>query len=660
MKKKTIARKTLLPVLFCFAVLLGIFFFSSFRFIRGFLTDDRQATLEAMVDNFDRVARKEAEDGNLSTETELRKFLLAYGDDLCESYDIDYFSAFTPYFDTVEIEYFTVSNRKELEDAPGVQDAKRAEGRIVRYRISEEFRKVWNGEKRISTIEYDNEYGHELCSFVKITPPCGKELIVTLEYSMNGIYAVTDGLFRSLFLAVAVIFLLSLLAIGLSLRENVTKPAGAVSEAMNRFITDGARSGVRITEEYKGEFGTIGGAFNRMADHIDAYIDDISALRSSEERQKAEMDIASKIQSGFLPLPESHFSGCDIYACMRPAADIGGDLYDYLKLDEDRMLIMIADVSGKGISAAIFMVAAITLMHEFAKMNLGPAEILERTNRSLTEKNPQLLFVTAFVGIYNNRTLEFTYSNGGHNTPYLLSGGAKPLEGSHGTILGLFSDETYTQMSVKLLPGDILYLYTDGVNESVDKNEKLFGDRKLSELLSAFRPSYTENLVNYVNHALESFSEGALQHDDITMLSLTAKEKTDVLLPADCAKFPEVKKLIFESRIPEEIKMPLCVAAEEIFINICSYAYEKNPSEENRVHVFLSLSDHTELRFEDNGVPYDPREGAIESSEDYDMDTQIGGLGKLIAFTIADDVRYEYKENRNILTLIKYQGERFS
>lgn len=651
--KKTIAKKTLIPIAALFMLFTCICFVLSYQFILRFINEERTSSLESIAVDFSFHMQKEAEEGHLSTEDELKSFLQDYGDDIVESFGLDYVSSFIPHFEQVEIEYLTVSNSKALDSDPAVLEAKNSTSPIARTYISDEFRLVWSGEKEISTIEYSNEYGHELCSFVRVTAPYGQDVIVTFEASVEDNYKAAIKLFRELAIVVGGMYLVSFLVFYLSLKRNVSTPARAVSKAMTRFITDGSRSSIRLDENVNGEFGSISRAFNDMAENIDTYIADISALKSQEERQKTEMEIAQKIQTGFLPQPKAYFGGCDICATMKPARQIGGDLYDYLQLDDDRMLVMIADVSGKGVSAAIFMVATTVLMHQYAKMNLGPAEILKRTNASLAEKNPLLLFATAFVGIYDNRTLEFTYSNAGHNLPYLLRGGVKPLGGSSGTLLGLFENEEYAQSTVKLAPGDILYLYTDGVNESTNKNNEFYGREKLEWLLGQYKPSFSESLVDYVCGALAEFAQGAGQSDDITMLALTAKAKKDVRLRPNTREFPKIKELILESGIPEENKLPLCLCAEEIFVNICSYAFGDEVPEEECVQVSLSLSDHTELRFEDGGVPYDPRT-QVTTIEEYDVDAQIGGLGKLIAFSIADDVRYEYTQKKNILTLIKY------
>ena len=685
--KKTIAWKTLLPILLIFIVAINAFFAVSYRYILHRLNEDTISKLEDIAGTFCYCMQKEAEYGHLENEEQLRTFLQSCGDSLHENFDLDYVSAIVPDFENTTLLYFSVSCDEARESDPAVREAKYSNRPVQRTVISEEFRLVWDGKKDCSTIEYDNEYGHELCTFVKAAAPYGQEFLITFEASMGDIYAETRELFRVLALVIGGMAVLAFAAFYLSIRRNVTEPARIVSEAMNRFISDGERSGIRLEENIDGEFGSICSSFNRMAENIDRYIADIRTLKSGEERRKAEMNIAAQIQEGFLPPAEGYFSGCDIRAMMQPAREVGGDLYEYLQLDDDRMLIIIADVSDKGISASLFMVAAIILMHQYAKMNLGPAEIFERTNQTLAEKNPLNLFLTAFAGIYNNRTLEFTYSNAGHNLPYLLSGTGRPsgsaaagsggteaasdsaaagfggtgrpsgsvtsLSGSMGSILGVFEGETYTQTTIKLEPGDLIYLYTDGVSESTDTEQHFYGKDRLEQLLHTYRPSLEESLVDYVYRAISGFSNGTDPHDDITMLALTAKKKQDLFLQPDHREFRKIKEMILASDVRETVKKPLCLVAEEIFLNICSYAYGDQVPEGETVHVSLSLSDHAELRFEDGGIPYDPRE-EIPETEEYDIESQIGGLGKVIVFGTVDETRYEYKDNKNILTLILY------
>ena len=394
------------------------------------------------------------------------------------------------------------------------------------------------------------------------------------------------------------------------------------------------------------------GAFNHMTEEMDRYVEDIARLGREHERRQAEVGIASEIQKGILPSGNASLGNCGIKAVMKPAKYIGGDLYDYLSLDESHTMIVVADVPGKGIPSAMLMSLSLAHIRQFAKMGYSPAGILKNINDIFSDENPQMMFVTAFVAIYDSENDTLTYANAGHNPPYLIHDGLVLLDGSDGTPLGLFPGEEYTDVVVRLEAGDSVFLYTDGVNEAVNASGEFYGTERLEGVLDEVSSWADKNYLQAVQDSIAGFVGETEQNDDITMLVLYARKNPVLELDYDVNQFSLIRDRLFASRLPKDLVMNLCVAAEECFVNICSYAFEGPVPEGEKILFSFEYADKVEMRFTDGGRPFDPRRD-IPDAEEYDIDNSVGGLGRLIAFSIADSVDYERLDGKNILTITK-------
>lgn len=239
-----------------------------------------------------------------------------------------------------------------------------------------------------------------------------------------------------------------------------------------------------------------------------------------------ELDIARKIQLSILPQHFPERPEVEIFGRMMPAKEVGGDFYDFFLLDAHRLGVAVADVSGKGIPAAFFMLIARTLLKATATFGASPGACLSRLNDLLGEENEQMLFVTLFYGILDLRTGAFTYANGGHNPPYHLRAGPHhagtiaPLASTEGMGLAVIDGLTYRETTLVLAPGDGLLLYSDGVTEAFDIHEKIYGDPRLIATLAAIGAASAQELVEQVFASVLSFAEGAPQADDITTVGV--------------------------------------------------------------------------------------------------------------------------------------------
>lgn len=250
--------------------------------------------------------------------------------------------------------------------------------------------------------------------------------------------------------------------------------------------------------------------------------------RQLESLQK-DLALASEIQQYFLPSTFPPFpEDCDkleIYASMEAAKDIGGDFYDFFRIDDDHIGLVIADVCGKGIPAALFMAVSQTILRTKAVSSVSVAECLTETNRLLADYSVEYMFVTTFYAIYNTKTGHVNYCNAGHNVPYVLraDGTIEQLPKSSNMMVGAFKEATYQEDSLQLGHGDTLVMYTDGVTEAMNRNDKAFGNKRLEFLLGGLSGLSCQQIVETVKMGISCFVDGAEQSDDMTMLVLRRK-----------------------------------------------------------------------------------------------------------------------------------------
>lgn len=266
-------------------------------------------------------------------------------------------------------------------------------------------------------------------------------------------------------------------------------------------------------------------AFRQMEQDINQYIEDITFVTAEKERIGAELNVATQIQADMLPgifpaFPER--KEFDIFASMNPAKEVGGDFYDFFLVDEDHLAMVIADVSGKGVPAALFMVIAKTLIKNQMVMGGSPKAVLEAVNNQLCENNEAEMFVTVWLAVYEISTGNVTAANAGHEYPAIRRAGGsfELLKDPHGFVLAGMENVRYKEYEFELHAGDTLFVYTDGVPEATDAGQTLFGTERMLEALNEACDSEPKKLIDGVKKEIDRFVGEALQFDDITMLSL--------------------------------------------------------------------------------------------------------------------------------------------
>lgn len=272
------------------------------------------------------------------------------------------------------------------------------------------------------------------------------------------------------------------------------------------------------------EVGSLARSYISMAGDLEIYLKSIQKITAEKERINAELSLASDIQAHMLPC---HFPAFperdefDIYATMTPAKEVGGDFYDFFMVDQTHIAVVIADVSGKGVPAALFMVIAKTLIRNHTQIGLAVNEVFTSVNRLLCEGNDACLFVTAWLGILDLSSGTLTYANAGHNPPLLCRNGQFTyLESSPGFVLAALDTTEYELNELALTPGDRLFLYTDGVTEAENSDHELYGEERLSRFINQHVKDSAEDILPMLKTDIDSFAGNIPQFDDITMLML--------------------------------------------------------------------------------------------------------------------------------------------
>ena len=335
--------------------------------------------------------------------------------------------------------------------------------------------------------------------------------------------------------------------------------------------------------------------------------------------------------------------------------------------------MVIADVSGKGVPAALFMMAVKIMIDDRAMAGGTPAEILASVNRQICSRNTTKTFVTVWMGILDITTGIVTCANAGHNYPWIrgADGSFRMLKDKHGLVVGGVKSMKYTDYTIELSPGDAIFVHTDGVNESMNANKEFFGLERLDSVLNSQASATPEDIIRTMQEQVDAFMGGTDRFDDITMLCLeyrgstpTDNESPDVLtsgkeltLPATIESIPQATEFVITELnaldCPVAARTQIAVAIDEILSNIAKFAYET--SEGNVTVRFAIQEDNSvaEITFIDQGIAYNPLDTAEPDITLSAKQRAIGGLGVFLVKKTMDDVHYERVDDQNILRIYK-------
>ena len=456
-------------------------------------------------------------------------------------------------------------------------------------------------------------------------------------------------------------------------RVDVLEDLAAVERQARKMVSDGAES--EPSAEGTDGLRLMGLAFERMTsrvalqqDRLSKLVNDLQAALKTKVAYLAlrhDLDIAKRVQLSFLPGDSFSAGDVRIRAFMKAARNVGGDFYDFFSLDENRIGIVIADVAGKGVPAALFMAVTRTLIRANAThADQSPGACLETVNDMLVQSTREEIFVTVFYGVFDLRTGVLTYANGGHNPPCLVDGDkieVLPLTG--GVVLSMFEGLSYREHSVRVPPGGKLFFYTDGVNEAVNTQEEEFGDGRMRTALRDVGAGGPGDIIEHVVREVESFAGHAEQADDITMVVLGRSAPADRMVVRRIALGNEVgdlRKLMSElgefcteSGVPASQVSRFELVLDEIFTNIVNYGFPEGGKHE--IDIFLSHHEgEIEMVVEDSGVEFDVTREAPNADPKLELDERrVGGLGIYLVQATMDSVEYLRIRDRNRLTMRK-------
>ena len=388
-------------------------------------------------------------------------------------------------------------------------------------------------------------------------------------------------------------------------------------------------------------------------------------IRQGELMQKnltteTELKVAKDIQEGILSADFPDNDSYAVYANMTAATEVGGDFYDYFPIDETHLAVVVGDVSGHGMAAAMFMTLSKTLIQVYARMNNATDKTFELTNRYLQRSNPAKFFVTSWIGILDLTTGTLSYTNAGHNYPVLIRKGCEPgfLSDKPNFVLGRRRLVRYREKRTKLKPGDKLVLYTDGVTEAQDAAEEFFGDDRLLSVIAREKEHDQQEIVTAIRQAVNDFENGKDHYDDATILALSFKDYLHVEPPESkqfyltTETFDSVTEYVTgkcaEAGCDDETVGKLEIATSEILANIESYAYENG----GELEILTKSRDRRmTIIFKDRGKPFNP---LLVQEPDVNMpltERKPGGLGVFIVKKLVSETSYTYENGQNILTI---------
>jgi len=387
------------------------------------------------------------------------------------------------------------------------------------------------GEIKKLDLDIFNKYGSLASYYVPVYDSLGAiRAIIGIDYSIISIVT-----FIGMILVVMLIFFVLLGVLhGIyelnEIEKKIIKPIEIIKEKVDEYVRsehngNSMQYRIEVKEDSENEMDILGSDMNKMMQDMDDFIIEMERSTRDKQRIESELGLANRIQASYLPNIFPAFPDrkeFDLYATMDPAKEVGGDFYDFFMVDDSHLALVIADVSGKGVGAALFMMISKTMINNQAAFIKSPAEVLKSVNNRLCDNNDAEMFVTVWLGILDIDTGELTASNAGHEYPTIMRAGGnfELLKDKHGMIVGGFPGVSYPEYTIKLEPGDKLYLYTDGVAEATNAENELYGTDRLITALNKCKNGNQEEILKSIRKDIDDFVLDAPQFDDITMLGI--------------------------------------------------------------------------------------------------------------------------------------------
>ncbi|SEP98570.1 sigma-B regulation protein RsbU (phosphoserine phosphatase) [Lachnospiraceae bacterium NE2001] len=383
-------------------------------------------------------------------------------------------------------------------------------------------------------INRDPDYGFIASGCYPIYDSNGNPVaLVAVDIAMEG---VVKNLLIFLAITLLIAFFVSFVgAAGMFwfIRKKIINPIDSINNAAKDMVDNlESEEQSRIEIKTGDEIEELAASFNQMDTEVRDYIQKLKVVTAEKQRINVELDMASSIQNSMLPSTFPAFperKEFDIYASMNPAKEVGGDFYDFFLVDDDHLCIEIADVSGKGVPAALFMMASKIIIGNQALMGKSPAKVLEDANNLISSNNENEMFVTVWIGILEISTGKLTAANAGHEYPVIMQpdGKFELYKDKHGIVVGGMEGVKYKDYEVQLYPGSKIFVYTDGVPEATNSETVLYGVERMTEAINKLTEKNPEGVLVGMREAVDDFVKEAEQFDDLTMLCLEYKGNVD-------------------------------------------------------------------------------------------------------------------------------------
>ena len=348
---------------------------------------------------------------------------------------------------------------------------------------------------------------------------------------MNEIKEHRRNFLRSIIISATILTLLFIALYAFLLYMGIIRPILFVTyETSHLAEHHGELTGLLKKIRHRNEIGQLANSVEKMSRDMNKYIEDLTHATAEKERLGAELNVATQIQADMLPKvfpPYKDHNEIELFASMTPAKEVGGDFYDFYMIDDDHFAMVVGDVSGKGVPAALFMVITKTLLKDASAHSLMPSEIFERVNTTLCEGNESGLFVTCWMGILTLSTGELNFANAGHTAPIIKTKGKiEYLSTKPNLMLAAMDGIPYTNHTITMDRGDRLFIYTDGITEATNDYDELYGEERLLHVIQSMQDKNrtSRDILDIVRNDLNDFVLEAPQFDDITMLSMIYKE----------------------------------------------------------------------------------------------------------------------------------------
>ena len=381
----------------------------------------------------------------------------------------------------------------------------------------------------------DDTYGYIATAYSPIFDSNGDPVaIVGVDVFMPNLQADMRDFLVVVIAAIFLVVLAAILMCFFFVKRKIVNPINKIRDASKRMVENlENEESIDVSVKTGNEIEELFDSFKEMYRDVKDYITQLSSVTAEKERIGAELDVAKHIQASMLPcifpaFPER--SEIDIYATMEPAKEVGGDFYDFFMVDDRHLAIVMADVSGKGVPAALFMVIGKTLIKDHTTPGRDLGKVFTEVNQLLCESNSEELFITAFEGVLDLVTGEFVYVNAGHEMPFICKAGGdfESYKIRAGFVLAGMEGMKYRAGSMTLEPGDKIFQYTDGVTEATNANNELYGMERLGAMLNKAKNGTPHEILPAVKKDIDEFVGEAPQFDDITMLCLEYKARMEI------------------------------------------------------------------------------------------------------------------------------------